>query len=264
MKPPVFQDSWSEEVKRVYEHDMREIWDASIAPHIHSQYQYLLDFYFSLITDRQFLDILDVGCAQATLAILLAEKGHRVAAVDIRPEFLEYAASRHTQGDIRFVAGNLFEDDLLGETFDVIFANQIMEHVLDPQHKIERLAQFLKPGGRLVMTTPNGAYLRNSLPTYREFMASGTAFKQNTADADGHVFAFTLDELSEKVKLAGLLVDTASWLETPFVNGHIKFRYVMPLLPRWIGRAIDSTILRLPLLNRRLAHQLYVVARKQT
>jgi len=262
MKPPIFQDSWSEEVRRVYEHDMREMWDTSIAPHIHTQYQYLLDFYFSLVPDDQVLDILDVGCAQATLAMLLAERGHRVAAVDIRPEFLEYAASRYTRGDLRFIAGNLFEDNLLTDTFDVVFANQIIEHVLEPQQKIERIAVFLKPGGRLVMTTPNGAYFRNDLPLHRQFIARGMAFEENTADADGHVFAFALEELVEQVSLAGLLVDAAGWLETPFVNGHMKFRYLMRVLPVSVGKALDFIALRLPWLKSRLAHQMYVIARK--
>jgi len=262
MKPPVFQESWSEEVRRVYEHDMREIWDAAIAPHVYVQYNYLLDFYFSLVPDGKALDILDVGCAQGTLAILLAEKGHRVTAVDIRPEFLEYAASRHTHGDIRFVAGNLFEDDLLHETFDVVFANQIIEHVLDPQQKIERLARFLKPGGRLIMTTPNGAYLRNGLPSHQEFVAGGMAFEENSADADGHAFAFTLEELTEQVKLAGLMVDAAGWFETPFVNGHMKFRHLLPLMPSSFVKALDTLALHIPLLNRLLSHQLYIVAKK--
>lgn len=262
MKEPVANPAWSDEVRRVYEHDLREMWDASIAPHIYEQYHYLLDFYFSLVGNDAPMDVLDVGCAQATLALLLAERGHRVTALDIRPEFLEYASSRHTHGDIRFIAGNLFEEDLVAKAFDLAFANQIIEHVWDPQQKIARLAAHLKPGGRLVMTTPNGEYVRNALPTYEEFGRQGAAFEENTADGDGHVFAFLLDELAAQVEQSGLKVESAGFLETPLVNGHMKFRHLMPMLAPRLGRAIDSVILACPGLNRRLAHQMYVVGRK--
>jgi 2-polyprenyl-3-methyl-5-hydroxy-6-metoxy-1,4-benzoquinol methylase len=87
MKHPVFSDDWSAELKALYHHDMREIWDRSIAPHVWNQYHNQLEQYFAIAGDRP-LDILDVGCAQGTLAMLLAERGHRVTAVDLRPEFL--------------------------------------------------------------------------------------------------------------------------------------------------------------------------------
>ncbi len=262
MKPPIVDVTWSDEVRRVYEHDLREMWDASVAPHIYEQYHYLLDFYFSLVSDDMPLDVLDVGCAQATLALLLAERGHRVTALDIRPEFLEYASSRHTHGDIRFIAGNPFVEDLVTKTFDLVFANQIIEHVWDPQQKIARLAEYLRPGGRLVMTTPNGGYVRNSLPTYQEFLGQGALFRENTADADGHVFAFSLGELVPLVEQSGLTVELAGFLETPLVNGHMKFRHLMPVVPQRIGRFVNSVILGWPGLGRKLAHQMYVVGRK--
>lgn len=262
MKPPVENPAWGDEVRRVYEHDLREMWDATIAPHIYEQYHYLLDFYLSLVDDDAPADVLDVGCAQATLALLLAERGHRVTALDIRPEFLEYASSRHTHGDIRFVPGNLFEADLVPKSFDLVFANQIIEHVLDPVQKIARLAEHLKPGGRLVMTTPNGAYVRNSLPTYEAFSQGGGEFVENSADADGHFFAFVSHELARYFEDAGLTVESSGFLETPLVNGHMKFRYLLPLLPQRINRGIDSFILRCPGLKQSLAHQLFVIGRK--
>jgi 2-polyprenyl-3-methyl-5-hydroxy-6-metoxy-1,4-benzoquinol methylase len=262
LKPPVPNPAWSEEVRRLYEHDLREIWDPKIAPHIWAQYHYLLDFYFTLVPANPPLDILDVGCAQATLGLLLAEKGHRVTALDIRPEFLEYAASRHIHGEIQFVAGNLFEKDLLDKSYDLVFANQIIEHVLDPVSKVRRLARHIRPGGRLIMTTPNWAYFRSSLPSYHEFVETGDSFQENTADADGHFFAYRLEELLEQVKLGGLEVTKSGWLETPFVNGHAKVRHLMPLIPKRIGKAIDNVLLGWPGMNRRMAHQLYVVATK--
>ena len=85
--------------------------------------------------------------------------------MDIRQQFLDYAASRHETGDIRFVCGNAMESEP-GGRFDVVFANQMVEHLVYPLKLVGRLASWLKPGGRLVVTTPNGEYFRNSLPHF--------------------------------------------------------------------------------------------------
>ena len=75
--------------------------------------------------------------------------------------------TRYTHGRIRFVAGNALECEL-HEQFDLVFANQIIEHLVYPERLIERLKGLLKEGGKLVVTTPNWHYVRNNLPSFRE------------------------------------------------------------------------------------------------
>src|SRR5215510_8796449 len=101
MQPPVFNPDWPAEVKALHEHDVQEIWDRTICTNVWNQYHNQIEFYQRLVSRyyRGKVRILDVGCAQATLAILLAEAGHSVCAVDLRPAFLEYARSRYTHGD---------------------------------------------------------------------------------------------------------------------------------------------------------------------
>ena len=38
MKKPVNYDDWAEDVQRIYEHDLQEMWEPSIAPHINNSY----------------------------------------------------------------------------------------------------------------------------------------------------------------------------------------------------------------------------------
>jgi 2-polyprenyl-3-methyl-5-hydroxy-6-metoxy-1,4-benzoquinol methylase len=106
--------------------------------------------------------------------------------MDIRQQFLDYAAARHEHGEIRFVRGNALEDEPGGK-FDLIFANQIIEHLVHPLELVRRLMAWLKPGGRLVVTTPNGAYVKNSLPSFGDIDdATKHEHPQFSADADGH------------------------------------------------------------------------------
>lgn len=257
MKPPIFNPDWPKEVQAIYQHDMREIWDRSIAPHIWNQYHNQLDYYLGIAGDDG-KAILDVGCAQGTLALLLAERGHHVTAVDLRPAFLDYARSRHTHGDISFLAANVLEDDIPG-SYDLIYANQIVEHLVYPDRLLLRLLQLLKPGGRLVMTTPNGDYLKNTLPSFRQLGdVKDWEHMQHTADGDGHFYAYLGGELSGLFDAAGFREVRASYFESPMISGHMKVRHVHGFVPVALLRVLDRALVGTPWLERKLSHQLMV------
>jgi 2-polyprenyl-3-methyl-5-hydroxy-6-metoxy-1,4-benzoquinol methylase len=255
VRAPILLPDWSQDVVALYRHDMQEMWDRRIAPHIWNQYRNQLDIYLMMAGDRP-LRVLDVGCAQATLALLLAERGHHVLAVDIRPQFLEYARSRHTTGDIQFLTANVLEDELPGD-YDLIFANQLIEHLVYPAQLLSRLHALIRPGGRLVMTTPNGAYIKNSLPSFTELGdPHDWEHRQFTADGDGHFFAYHAVELERFYVSAGFEQVQIRYFESPFISGHMKLRYFHTCLPDVLLRGLDRFLLALPWIGRASAHQL--------
>ena len=258
MKAPVFDDTWTEELVALYQHDMQEIWDRSIAPQIWNQYHNQLDLCLSLASQNGVLDILDVGCAQGTLALKLAEAGHRVLAVDLRQGFLDYAKSRHEYGKIEFLQGNVLELEL-DRSFDLIFANQIVEHLVYPDRLLSRLKACLKPGGMLVMTTPNGNYIKNTLPSFRKLGdPKNWEHMQFTADGDGHFYAYLKEELMELFEMAGFIEVQVRFFESPMISGHMKVRHVHGFVPTPLLRMLDKIIISAPWLKRKLTHQLMV------
>lgn len=258
MKAPVFDSSWPEEILSLYRHDVREIWDNRIAVHVWNQYHNQLEIYKTFVTPGKKLDVLDVGCAQATLALQLAEAGHRVLAVDIRQEFLDYAASRYEHGEIDFVQGNVLELKV-ERTFDLIFANQIVEHLVYPREMVARLLKLLKPNGRLVVTTPNWKYLKNSLPSFSELgEATQWHARQFSADSDGHFFAYKEAELKEIFEGVGIRHIEARIFESPWVSGHMKVRYLHKVISLRGLKMLDRFLLSLPLFGKRFGHQLLV------
>ena len=258
MKPPVFDDSWTEELLALYQHDMQEIWDRSIAPQVWNQYHNQLDLYLSLASQKDVLDILDVGCAQGTLALKLAEAGHNVMAVDLRQEFLDYAKCRHEYGEIEFIQGNVLELEL-DRSFDLVFANQIVEHLVYPAQLLSRLKRCLKPGGMLVMTTPNGNYIKNTLPSLHELGdPKDWEHMQFTADSDGHFYAYLKEELVELFEIAGFIEVQAKFFESPMISGHMKVRHVHGFVPTPLLRMLDKMIISMPWLAQKLTHQLMV------
>ena len=260
MKPPVHDPSWPAEVVEIWRNDLREMWDRNIERHSYNSYQNQLDLYRNLADRYGARTVLDVGCAQGTLALLLAESGRSVTAVDIRPAFLEYARSRYERGDIRFIPGNVFDMTDLG-TFDLVFANQIIEHLVYPADFLRKLARFAKPAGAIVITTPNHDYVRNNLPSYRELGdPKQHEARQFSAGGGDHFFAYTEEELRDAAREAGLEVAEVRYFESPWISGHILVRFVHPWLAASILRALDRAALRI--LPRRLAHQLCVVLRR--
>ena len=236
---------------------MQEIWDPTLAPHVWNQYHSQLEDYLR-IADSSRMDVLDVGCAQGTLALLLAERGHNVTAVDLRPEFLDYARSRHTHGVIRFVVANVLDDDIPG-SFDLIFANQIIEHLVYPQRLLLQLKKCLKPGGRLVVTTPNCDYIINALPNYRSLgNPKNWEHMQFTADSDGHFYAYLSEELIEVFAETGFSDVQASFFDTPAISGQMKIRYLHGRVPAHLLRAIDRLVIKLPWVGRKFSQQLMV------
>jgi SAM-dependent methyltransferase len=257
MKPPIFDPAWPEDVRELYRHDMQELWEPQRVPHVYLQYQSQLSMY-KKFANRPKLSILDVGCAQATLALQLAEMGHQVTALDMRAQFLEYARSRYTSGDIKFVCANVLEDPIEGR-FDLIFANQIIEHLVYPAKMLERLRGLLSAGGRLIVTTPNAHYFRSELPTFSALGdPSQWEDRQFTADGDGHFFAYTKEELLELFRNAGFGEITGRFFETPFLSGHVKVRHFQRLLPVALLRALDRAALGVAVTGRWLAHQILV------
>jgi 2-polyprenyl-3-methyl-5-hydroxy-6-metoxy-1,4-benzoquinol methylase len=259
MKPPVVRPDWPDEVKALYAHDVREMWDQVVAPHIWNQYHSQLDLYLAFCRVDVALDILDVGCAQGTLALLLAERGHRVTAIDIRPHFLDYARSRYERGEVRFLAVNAF-DLRLAERFDIIFANQILEHTVYPEALVRTLRDHLKPHGRLVATTPNWGYFANRRAALPKYAGIGDPadheHRQFTADSDGHFFAYAHDEFRNVLSRAGLTQVEVRHFESPWISGHAKIRHLHRVAPPTLLRALDSLTLRLPAVGSFLAHQL--------
>lgn len=262
MKPPQYDPSWSEEIKALHRHDLQEIWDPTISRNVWNQYHNQLEVYIDLVEKRareKRLSIMDVGCAQATLALLLAERGHEVYAVDIRSHFLDYARSRYTHGDISFVAGNIF-DLSFDVHFDIIFANQIVEHIVYPQQLFEHLKSFISDGGSLVVTTPNQEYIANNLPSFLDIGdVSNYEEKQFTADADGHFFAYKASELCGAMVAAGFSRNAVTFFESPFISGHMKIRYLHKIVPVSLLQELDTLLLRMPKVGKILAHQLMVV-----
>ena len=96
--------------------------------------------------------ILDLGCGTGWLTPRLAELGEAVG-VDLSDEAIAMARIQHPE--VPYHAGDLFETPIPGSPFDVVVSQEVIAHVADQTEYLRRISGLLKPGGYLVITTPN-------------------------------------------------------------------------------------------------------------
>lgn len=209
--------------------------------------------------------ILDVAGASGNFTLPLAEKGYYVVWNDLRPEMIQEVKRKYEFGQVEFSPGNIFDlAPRWSDRFDGVLAAEIIEHLAHPDRFLIALAQTLKPGGRLFLTTPNGRYFRADNPRFSDCpdpsIYESVQFKPN---ADGHIFLFDMDECKTLAAGAGLEVERISLMTNPLTRGHVKLGHLLPYLPAGLVRAIEATTQRGPrFLQEKINGQMVAVLRK--
>lgn len=103
--------------------------------------------------------VLDLGCRYGALTRAYVE-GNDVVGVDVDRDALAEAAklgieTRWADAD----APLAFED----ESFDVVVAGELLEHVREPNRLVAESMRVLRPGGTFVGSVPNAFRLKNRL-----------------------------------------------------------------------------------------------------
>jgi 2-polyprenyl-6-hydroxyphenyl methylase/3-demethylubiquinone-9 3-methyltransferase len=205
--------------------------------------------------------VLEVGCSQANAGLLLAEAGLTVVAIDLLPEALTYALAKHTRGAFGAVVGSADSLPVKDGHFECVLLGELLEHCADPPQIVAQAIRALRPGGYLLVTTPNGRYRSASLPLYRPGAADEQLrARQFGAEGADHLFAFTDESLRHLLREAGLRPVQLAYLGSALFSNRLgwgKRRLTPPALRR-LARAAN----RLPGVGRRLAPTLLAIAQK--
>jgi 2-polyprenyl-3-methyl-5-hydroxy-6-metoxy-1,4-benzoquinol methylase len=209
--------------------------------------------------------VLDVAAAQGNFSLALAELGFDVTWNDLRAELADYVRLKHERGQIEFAAGNAFELTF-PSLFDAVLITEIIEHVAHPDDFLAKAAALVRPGGYIVMTTPNGGYFKNRLPKFSE-CADPSVFEsmQFKPNADGHIFLLHADEIEPLAQRAGLVVEKIALFTSPLTAGHMKTEPLLKIVPRGMVQIAESVSRSLPApLKRKALVQMAVRFRKSS
>jgi methionine biosynthesis protein MetW len=200
---------------------------------------------------------LDIGCGDGSYTLMLKEtlKAEEAVGIEVSAEaigVLKDKGIKAYQWDIdeeKFP----FESD----SFDLVYCGEIIEHLFNPDHLLDEVRRVLKPGGKIIITTPNLAGWPNRLSLllgYQPFATSvspehegaGKLMLKGNEGQWGHIRVFTLRALKELIKIhsfrilqtAGCPVSINTSSSGIFVGGIKVADRVMSALPSLASRII--------------------------
>lgn len=117
--------------------------------------------------------VLEAGCGEGYGAALMAASAAHVLGVDYDAPALELARARHRLPNLEYRTVDLLDlaRQQPGE-FDVVTNFQVLEHLVDPTPFLSAAAACVRPGGMLILTTPNRLASVSENPYHvREYVA---------------------------------------------------------------------------------------------
>jgi 2-polyprenyl-3-methyl-5-hydroxy-6-metoxy-1,4-benzoquinol methylase len=141
--------------------------------------------------------LLDVGCGAGTFLTDARDAGWAVSGLEINPKFPEFCRTVLGIEDVK--TGMISDPPFQEASFDVVTMLDVLEHMYDPVLSVKQCARMLKPGGTLLIKSPNGP---NQLRKERlkKMLGRGTGYVAMI----GHLNQFTPRTLSLAFRKGGL------------------------------------------------------------
>lgn len=101
--------------------------------------------------------VLDVGCGVGILSNMLEKSGRSVVGIDISKNSIDHCKKQLLK--LVFKQSTVYKIPSGDDIFDVVACNQLIEHLDNVEDAIKEMLRVLKPGGKLLVTTPVGTML---------------------------------------------------------------------------------------------------------
>ena len=130
--------------------------------------------------------VLDVGSGPGTITVDIAERvaPGRVIGIDASAEIVAQAstyASARGIDNVSFATGDAYRIEADDDTFDVVHAHQVLQHVSDPVAALAEFRRITKPGGVVAARDVDwgGTIWAPALPGLTEWMRINQAVQRN-------------------------------------------------------------------------------------
>ncbi|MBU4338251.1 class I SAM-dependent methyltransferase [Patescibacteria group bacterium] len=152
------------------------------------------------------LNILDAGCAYGLMLERFSSSFHKFG-IDVSQYAIDIAQKRLPEAN--FKTGNIEERLPYEENFfDIVLANDLLEHLENPMMALKNIYRVLKKGGILYITTPNLNNTRKIILKYAD-------------EKEHHVSLFLHLDLMDNLRKIGFKVEE-HWT---FVNLFVYLRF---------------------------------------
>jgi SAM-dependent methyltransferase len=179
-------------------------------------------------------ELLDVGAGDGRVGARFARLGYQVTGVDAAPENVRACREHGLSAELADASRPLPFDS---GRFDVVVAGEIIEHLLETLPFLEELRRVTRPGGTVIVTTPNLAHLPDRL----RLLLGGTPTQTQPLHPflKLHIRPFTRASLRSALGAAGLKVEHVEstlvvWARDPRDPDRVR------LASRFLARAFPS------------------------
>jgi len=166
--------------------------------------------------------LLEIGCASGFLLLAARERGFATQGVEMSAWASAHAREQYGL-DVR--SGRLEDLNLPAATYDVVVLADVIEHLHDPRRTIQHIHRVLRPGGVLLLLTPDVGSLTARVLGRRWWGL-----------LDDHYFYFSRATLRRLLTDEGFAIERITALGRVFPLSH----WVFKLQP--YGRALHAAV----------------------
>jgi ubiquinone/menaquinone biosynthesis C-methylase UbiE len=137
--------------------------------------------------------ILEIGCGEGYYTKQIGAISPNLIATDISQNYLIKAKSYNPYSIMDYICCPAEKLPFDNNSFDKILMSEVIEHLTDWQKGIEEAKRILKPGGKLIITTPNKY-------SYLNFLTHSKTLIKNSSTRVEHIKEFSRKELKAILK----------------------------------------------------------------
>ena len=139
--------------------------------------------------------VLDMGCGAGYGSAELAKQALKVTGLDVSSDAVAHARQHFSSSNVEFVEGSAAAAPLPDQSFDLIVAFEVIEHLADWRKLLEEARRLMAPGGQFVVSTPNKLYYQATRAVsgpnpYHEHEFEFEEFRQALAEYFPHSILF--------------------------------------------------------------------------
>ena len=165
--------------------------------------------------------VLDLGCGAGDFLALLQDRGATQVGVELSERALERARRRAPHAELHLVA----EDaaiPLAHGSIDLVWCSEVIEHVADVGGLLAEVRRVLRPGGRILLTTPFHGRVKGAALALARFDSHFDPLGQ-------HLRFFTASSLRRSLEAARLdVANVSSARGLPLLRETLVARAIRP------------------------------------
>lgn len=169
---------------------------------------------YRIVNGLQNSIVLDIGCGTGAGTNIMAKNFKKVCGVDISFDAIKYCKKYWKKKNISFITGSGTNIPFPADTFDIVVAFEVFEHIREWKKFLLEIKRVAKPNGKIYISTPN-----------KDIHSPGTKKPINPY----HFFEMTEKEF-KKALSKYFVINSFLGQRTPVYNDHWIWKIIDPFL----------------------------------